>query len=60
MNLILLDDVWQRKGISVIWDNPVLAKLVKDNRLYHSASSSLITRTAGRMMTCPLSTTTCF
>jgi hypothetical protein len=32
MNPILLDDVWQRKGISVIWDNPVLAKLVKDNR----------------------------
>ena len=32
MNLILLDDVWQRKGISVIWDNPVLVKLVKDNR----------------------------
>ncbi len=32
MNSILLDDVWQRKGISVIWDNPVLAKLVKDNR----------------------------
>lgn len=32
MNLILLDDVWLRKGISVIWDNPVLAKLVKENR----------------------------
>lgn len=32
MNPNLLDDVWQRKGISVIWDNPVLAKLVKDNR----------------------------
>jgi len=32
MNPVLLDDVWQRKGISVIWDNPVLAKLVKDNR----------------------------
>jgi len=32
MNPILLDDVWQRKGISVIWDNLVLAKLVKDNR----------------------------
>ena len=32
MNPILLDDVWQRKGISVIWDNTVLAKLVKDNR----------------------------
>lgn len=32
MNPILLDDVWQRKGISVIWDNPLLAKLVKDNR----------------------------
>lgn len=28
----MFDDVWQRKGISVIWDNPVLAKLVKDNR----------------------------
>lgn len=32
MNPILLDDVWQRKGISVIWDNPMLAKLAKDNR----------------------------
>ena len=32
MNPILLDDVWLRKGISVIWDNTVLAKLVKDNR----------------------------
>lgn len=32
MNPILLDDVWQRKGISVIWDNSVLAKLVKGNR----------------------------
>ena len=32
MNPILLDDVWQRKGISVIWDNTILAKLVKDNR----------------------------
>ncbi len=32
MNPNLLDDVWQRKGISVIWDNPVLTKLVKDNR----------------------------
>ncbi len=32
MNPVLLDDVWLRKGISVIWDNPVLAKLVKDNR----------------------------
>ena len=32
MNSILLDDVWLRKGISVIWDSPVLAKLVKDNR----------------------------
>ncbi|SOB59985.1 5'-nucleotidase [Pseudodesulfovibrio profundus] len=32
MNPILLDDVWQRKGISVIWDNHVLAKLVKDSR----------------------------
>jgi hypothetical protein len=32
MNLILYDDVWKRKGISVIWDNFVLAKLIKDNR----------------------------
>ena len=32
MNPILLDDVWLRKGISVIWDNTVLAKLVRDNR----------------------------
>jgi len=32
VNSILLDDVWLRKGISVIWDSPVLAKLVKDNR----------------------------
>src|SRR5688500_3872761 len=32
MSQILLDDVWQRKGISVIWDNSVLAKLVKNNR----------------------------
>ena len=29
---VLHDDVWQRKGISVIWDNEMLAKLVKDNR----------------------------
>jgi hypothetical protein len=32
MNAILLDDVWKRKGISVLWDNPVLANLIKDNR----------------------------
>lgn len=32
MSSILLDNVWQRTGISVIWDNPVLAKLVKNNR----------------------------
>lgn len=32
MNPVLLDNVWRRKGISVIWDNPVLAKLVQDNR----------------------------
>jgi len=32
MNPNLLDDVWQRKGISVIWDNPVLTELVNDNR----------------------------
>lgn len=32
MNPILLDDVWRRKGISVLWDNPVLAKLVQESR----------------------------
>lgn len=32
MNPVLLDDVWRRKGISVIWDNSVLAKLMQANR----------------------------
>lgn len=32
MNPVLLDDVWQRKGVSVIWDSTVLAKLLKDYR----------------------------
>jgi len=32
MNPVLLDDVWQRKGVSVIWDNSVLAKLMNNNR----------------------------
>ncbi|MBN2415250.1 5'-nucleotidase [bacterium] len=32
MNPVLLDDVWLRKGISVIWDNSMLTKLVRNNR----------------------------
>lgn len=32
MNAVLLDDVWQRKGVSVIWDNAVLTQLLKNNR----------------------------
>lgn len=32
MNPFLRDDVWQRRGISVIWDNSVLANLLKNNR----------------------------
>ena len=32
MNPVLHDTVWQRKGVSVLWDNKSLTELVKDNR----------------------------
>ena len=32
MNQVLKDSVWQRKGISVLWDNPTLTELVDGNR----------------------------
>ena len=33
MNSSLYDTVWQRKGISVIWDNSILTELIKNNRV---------------------------
>lgn len=32
MNPILYDDVWKRKGVSVLWDNSTVAQLIKNNR----------------------------
>lgn len=32
MSMNLIDNVWQRKGVSVIWDNMVLAELLNSNR----------------------------
>ncbi len=32
MSTNLLDNVWQRKGVSVIWDNIVLSELLESNK----------------------------
>ena len=32
MSTNLLDNVWQRKGVSVIWDNVVLSELLESNK----------------------------
>ncbi|MGE4478656.1 MAG: 5'-nucleotidase [Deferribacterales bacterium] len=33
MDPILRDNIWQRKGISILWDDSTLADLINDNRV---------------------------